>query len=144
MQHASYGSLVCHLAGIKLLGPYVSSLKTLAISHMKNNASHMKMNVEMKRMLSRTVPWDKLGMPIHQCYRLVNSNCKPCPIVTLAHNTNSQMPPNNSLLYFEQGGVMILNQGVHFREPGGIATTFQEILTNEFLSMTNENQWKVI
>ncbi|KAL7521312.1 hypothetical protein ACHAWX_005986 [Stephanocyclus meneghinianus] len=86
---------------------------------------------------------DTLGMPTAQYYLLTNLNRTSCPSVTLAHNSLKSIPQQESSLYIKQGGLMIINQGVHCNIPGCVSETMRKLFTEEFLSMAEENQWKI-
>ncbi|KAL3798557.1 hypothetical protein HJC23_011861 [Cyclotella cryptica] len=84
---------------------------------------------------------DKFGMPTGQYYQLTNPNRTSCP---LAHDGPKTVPQKRSFLFVKQGGLMIINQGVHCNIPGCVSETLGNLLTEEFLSMAEENQWKVL
>ena len=85
----------------------------------------------------------KKGMPTSQYYKLTNPNRTSCPVVTVAHNSMSMSrTPKDSQLYFERGGVIIVNHGVHCKEPGCVTSKLESWFKD--LSFMSEKGWRVM
>ena len=83
----------------------------------------------------------KKGMPTSQYYKLTNPNRASCPVVTVAH-TSMSCTPKDSQLYFEKGGVIIVNHGVHCNEPGCVTSKLESWFKD--LSFMSEKGWRVM
>lgn len=83
------------------------------------------------------------GMPTSQYYQLVNHHRRYCPKVTIAHSGMNHIARNESYIYSQLGGVMIINHGVHCNEPGCVTTKLNDIFTDQVLAMT-EQGWHIL
>ena len=88
----------------------------------------------------------KEGMPTSQYYQLVNPHHSSCPKVTIAHEAMYTFVENKSFPYFyaQQGGVMVLNHGVHCGEPGCVTGMLKKLVEKRQVLAMAEQGWHIL